>query len=205
MICSSRQFTHSAAGVMGLSMHALPRQVAVVQSDSGGDGELKYPDDQGRVLVDQELHWANTYPCPVRVLPVIKRRSRLLHTTGSVLLVVRERVTWFVGQDREQRVQAADPDPTAVFDSEWGGGDTVGSAATGSAVPRTYSWLLDPETVHLLPFVTVPQDRSISLRLRIAAWFRHYVADNAEADINEVWVRGNTLSLLAFPAPEETT
>lgn len=209
-VCTTNQFGYNASGVMGLSVNALPRQVALVQSDSVNDGPEPHVDDrhgERLILVDQELHWRNPYTCAVKVLPIIKRRARLQMTTATKITLVRERATWLVGQDREQRIRADDPDPTLVYDSEWGGGMVVGSdtTGTGGSSPRTFSWLSDPESLHALPFLSIPAEWSVSIRFRASMAFLSIAGSVAAADSNQVWIRGNTLSLLAFPTPEETS
>lgn len=208
MLCTSSQFAHRNS-VMGLSTHALPRVVAFDQVASVGDGPFKFPDDHNRVLVEQEVHWANTFPCPVHILPIMRRRSRLLRTTTTVIAKVYERATVLVGEDRQQQVRADDPDPTLVPDSVWGGGDhhfivQADGGLVSTSTPRQSIWTSEQETTHMLPFQTVPVGRSISVRFRALLRIERWAVANAEADIVDVTVRGNTIALLAFPTPEET-
>ncbi|UIR36972.1 hypothetical protein LZP97_26930 (plasmid) [Rhodococcus sp. DMF-1] len=206
-VCTSEQFTEDG-GILGLSPFAFAAPVAQTTATSTGDGTITaHPGAGGRALIDASLHWANTYPCPVRVQPILRKQRRALSATASNILVVRDRATTLVGTDAPGvPITAVDPDPTAVFDSEWGGGNIVGAAATGDATPRVEVNRFAPQQTVLLQMVSVGAGESISVRFK-ARMYMPYGAGAAGTfhpstdanDVNSIAVLGTSIEFVAYP------
>lgn len=208
-VCTSEQFTEDG-GILGLAAAAFAANVASATAASTGDGLVtSHPGSSGKGLIDLSLHWANTYPCAVKVIPILRKQRRSMTATASNILVVRERMTTVVGVDAPGvPVQAPDPDPTSVFDSEWGGGNIVGAAATGDASPRVEVNRYAPAETVFAPLISITAGESVSLRFRARLYMPYgagaagtFFASVNPNDDNSMHVRGASLELLALPTP----
>ncbi|MGW4578267.1 DUF7172 family protein [Rhodococcus aetherivorans] len=200
-VCTSEQFTETG-GILGLAAAAFADEVATVYTASVGDGTFTAAGASGKLLIDQELHWASTFPCEVNVLPVIRRKRRSLRTTSSNVAMVRERYTTLVGVDSGTLVQAPEPVNSSTYDSEWGGGAIVGTGATGTNTPRSWDHFSCPEATTVLDPITVPVGSSLSMRFRASLFTPNgFQAASVGTDINDVYVYGNRLSFLVLPTP----
>ncbi len=198
-VCTTAQFTETG-GILGLAAAAFAAEVATVYTASVGDGPWTTNlGTSGRLMVDQSLSWTNPHPCVVTVLPVIRRKRRMMRTTSSNIGSVRERYTTAVGTDP---VTAPEPVNTSVFDSEWGGGAIVGGTAGGASSPRSWDHLSFPEATTVLDPLTVPVGQAVSMRFRASLFTPNgYTSMALGTDVNDCYIYGNRLSFLMLPTP----
>ncbi|MGW4578266.1 DUF7172 family protein [Rhodococcus aetherivorans] len=218
MVCTTEQFTHDG-GVMGLAASRFPRVVAITRTVAENDGALTTETQMGsaapywtvaedlrspfahRILIDQELHWANTFPCEVKVIPVIRRARRYIRTITNCLIYVRDSYTVRVGPDSPVPVQAVEPDLSA-YTSEWGGGRIQD---VSSGLDWYSRWIAAPEYTTWMDTLTVPEGHSVSLRCRVGVILPNGFQSAQTSKYPEVRVHHNTLALIALPSPQETS
>ncbi len=218
MVCSTDHFTHDL-GVVGLAPTAFPRVVAFTTAVSEKDGALTTESERAsespywsiaedlrvlgehRVLIDQELRWANTYPCDVQVIPIIGRARRVMRTTTMCVVMVRDSATVRVGSDTPVPVQAPDPD-LAAYTSEWGHGRVQDTPPTISSTDWYARTSTCPEVTTWMDTVTVPEGQAISVRFRVGVALLHPFLSLKNDHYPEVRVHHNTIAFLALPSPQ---
>lgn len=214
-VCTTNQFT-TTNGVLGLSRNATARVVARSKVESTGDGdhgaqapnEVVPAGDWGKVshnlktMIDQRVHWKNNYDVPVLVQTQIQRARRTMLLSSPNFAFIRERYTHRVGVDRGTNVLAPDPDPSKVWDTEWGGGIDVG-LHEGKPRYGRYRASMPASTLMLEP-VRVGVGESIDVRFRAALItpFRWWQASEIGGDfVARMEAFHNELMLWAFPEP----
>lgn len=217
----SSQFTTNA-GVLGLDRSAMSRVVARDIAYSTGDGDhgaqapnsVQPPEDWGSVdhglktMIDQRVHWKNDFGIPVTVQVQIQRARRTMLLQAPNFAFIRERYTHRVGSDFLTNVVAPEPDPTQIWDTEFGGGIDVGVQRTedGEGWTPNYGRYRNstPESSLMLEPVRVEAHESIDVRFRAALItpFQWWQESTFEADgdfVARAEAFHNELLLWAFP------
>lgn len=209
---TTRQFTTNS-GVLGLDRSAMSRVVARSTVESTGDGDhgaqqpqnVEPKEDWGKVshslktMIDQRVHWKNDFGVPVTVQVQIQRSRRTMTLSSPNFAYIRERYTHRVGSDVGTNVLAPDPDPSKIWNTEWGGGIDVGLE---NGKPRYGRFRNSaPESTLMLEPVRVEPNQSIDVRFRAALitpylWWQPSTMSDFVARMEAF---SNTLLLWAFP------
>lgn len=211
----STQFTTSQfttdGGVLGLHRSAMSRVVARSTVQSTGDGDhgahapqAVVPADSDystslKTMIDQRVHWKNDYGVPVTVQVQIQRSRRTMALSAPNYAFIRERYTHRVGLDLVTNVLAPDPDPTQVWNTEFGGGIDLGLE---NGKPRYGQFRSSmPESSLMLEPVQVPAGQSIDVRFRasLITPYRWWQPSMLESPIARMEAFSNTLLLWAYP------
>ena len=212
--CTTTQFTTNN-GILGLDRSAMSRIVARSTVESTGDGDHGAHKPQSvepatdwnsvshslKTMIDQRVHWKNDYGVPVEVETQIQRARRTMVLSAPNFAFIRERYTFRVGIDSTTNVLAPDPDPTTVWDTEWGGGIDLGLANGQPKYGRYRS--STPESTLTLEPVRVGVGESIDVRFRAALitpylWWQPSKIENFVARMEAF---SNTILLRAYPQP----
>lgn len=213
----SRQFV-TAGGVLGLDRSAVPRVVVENVASATGDGPFGqqapasiYPDSTPinsylKTMLDQRAHWKNDYGTAVQVQVQIQRARRTMYTTAPNFSFIRERYTTRIGYDSPTPVTATNPDPTTIWNTEWGGGIDVGvrAAEGGGWVPNYGQFRLStPESSLTLPLARLEVNQAIDVRFRAALITPYLWWDNIPEGRRafEIYAFSNTIRIVAYPEP----
>ena len=223
----ARQYTTSqfttTDGVLGLDRSAMSRVVARSTVQSTGDGnhgahapqsvlppeETDEVDQNLKIMIDQRVHWRNDYDVPVTVQVQIQRARRTMLLSAPNYAFIRERYTHRVGTDLLTNVLAPEPDPTEVWDTEWGGGIDIGVERVdgeGNRLTPKYGHYRSsaPESSLMLEPVAVGARQSIDVRYRAAlitpyAWWQPSTYENEADFVARAEAFSNTILLWAYP------
>lgn len=223
----ARQYTTSqfttTDGVLGLDRSAMSRVVARSTVQSTGDGnhgaqapqgvvpraEADEVDNNLKIMIDQRVHWRNDYGVPVTVQVQIQRARRTMLLSAPNYAFIRERYTHRVGTDLLTNVLAPEPDPTEVWDTEWGGGIDVGvKRAEGVADGWTPNYgqyrSSAPESSLMLEPVAVGARQSIDVRYRAAlitpyTWWQPSAYEKESDFVARAEAFSNTILVWAYP------
>ena len=223
----ARQYTTSqfttTDGVLGLDRSAMSRVVArsTVQSTGDGDHGAHNPrdvqppeawdevDHNLKTMIDQRVHWKNDYGVPVQVQVQIQRSRRTMVLQSPNFAFIRERYTHRVGTDFLTNVLAPEPDPSEIWQTEWGGGIDVGVQRPEGGgegwVPRYGRFRNStPESSLMLEPVTVGATQSIDVRYRAAlitpyTWWEKSTYEREVDFIARSEAFSNTILIWAHP------
>lgn len=214
---TTSQFTTNQ-GVLGLDRSAMSRVVARSTVQSTGDGEhgghaprwVAPEEDYDKVsrdlktMIDQRVHWRNDYDVPVTVQVQIQRARRTMWLSSPNFAYLRERYTSAVGYDLISHVTAPEPDPTEVWDTEWGGGLDIGleSDGEGGHRPRYGHYRSSmPESSLMLEPRRVGVGQSIDVRFRasLITPFRWWQPTELITPVAMMEAFSNTLLLWTYP------
>lgn len=207
------QFT-TTGGVLGLDRSAMSRVVARSTVQSTGDGDHGahapqsiVPEDATystslKTMIDQRVHWKNDFGVPVTVQVQIQRSRRTMLLSAPNFAYVRERYTHLVGTDIITNILAPTPDPTSVWNTEFGGGIDVGLDAGKPRYGRYRS--STPESSLMLEPVEVGATQSIDVRFRAALitpfrWWAPASYTNQDDFVARMEAFSNTILLWAYP------
>lgn len=210
---TTSQFTTND-GVLGLDRSAMSRVVArsTVQSTGDGDHGAHAPiaivpagtsySTSLKTMIDQRVHWRNDYGVPVVVQVQIQRARRTMYLSAPNFAFVRERYTHRVGIDFPTNVLAPEPDPTSVWDTEWGGGIDVGQ--TGGSPNYGQYRQSQPESSLMLEPVSVGANQSIDVRYRASLitpyrWWAKEAYSNQSDFVARTEAFNNTILIWAYP------
>lgn len=210
---TTSQFTTND-GILGLDRSAMSRVVArsTVQSTGDGDHGAHAPgavvpadasyDPNLKTMIDQRVHWKNDYGVPVIVQVQIQRARRTMMLSSPNFAFIRERYTHRVGVDLVTNILAPDPDPTTIWNTEWGGGIDVGLEG-GS--PRYGQFRNSaPESSLMLEPLEVAANQSIDVRYRASLitpyrWWTKESYANQDHFVARAEAFHNTILLWAYP------
>ncbi|AJE32507.1 hypothetical protein B842_03270 [Corynebacterium humireducens NBRC 106098 = DSM 45392] len=215
---TTSQFTTNG-GVLGLDRSAMSRVVARSTVQSTGDGNhgahaaaSVVPEESSnspalKTMIDQRVHWKNDYGVPVVVQTQIQRARRTMYLSAPNFAFIRERYTHRVGVDQLTNVLAPEPDPTSVWNTEWGGGIDIGVEGRegGGVSPRYGQYRASmPESSLMLEPVRVGVGESIDVRFRAALitpyrWWNRDGYANPDHYVARTEAFSNTLLLWAYP------
>lgn len=217
-IPTTRQFT-TAGGVLGLDRSAIPRVVVENTKESTADGPFGqqapssiYPSDEPieqslKTMIDQRVHWKNDYGSAVTVQVQIQRARRTMYTSAPNYAFIRERYTTRVGVDSPFPVLAPEPDPTTIWNTEWGGGIDVGvkrASDGGGWVPNYGQFRLStPESGLHLPLMRLAPNQAIDVRYRASLITPYLWWENVPEQDKafEMYAFSNTIRMVAYPEP----
>lgn len=209
---ATSQFTTNG-GVLGLDRSAMSRVVARSTVGSTGDGDhggyaptWVVPETEWdkvsrslKTMIDQRVHWKNDYGVPVTVQVQIQRARRTMLLSAPNYAFIRERYTTRVGNDSVSYVTAPDPDPTNIWNTEWGGGIDVGLengkpryAQYRASMPES-SLMLEPQ------LVGVGQSIDVRFRASLITPHRWWQPSQLESPVARMEAFSNTLLLWAYP------
>lgn len=210
---TTSQFTTNE-GVLGLDRSAMSRVVARSTVASTGDGDhgahapaSVVPTDGSyspnlKTMIDQRVHYKNDYGVPITVQVQIQRSRRTMLLSAPNFAYIRERYTHAVGVDFITNVLAPDPDPTYIWNTEFGGGIDVGLEA---GQPRYGRYRAStPESSLMLEPVEVGVTQSIDVRFRASLitpyrfWLKESYA-NQDDFVARMEAFSNTILLWAYP------
>ena len=211
---TTSQFTTND-GILGLDRSAMSRVVArsTVQSTGDGDHGAHAPaavvpegaayDPNLKTMIDQRVHWKNDYGVPVTVQVQIQRARRTMLLSSPNFAFIRERYTHRVGVDLLTNVLAPEPDPTTIWNTEWGGGIDVGQT---NVKPNYGQYRASaPESSLMLEPIAVGANQSIDVRYRAALItpYRWWTKESYEYDawfVARAEAFHNTILLWAYPS-----
>lgn len=213
----SSQFI-AANGVLGLHRSAIPRVVVEHVASSTQDGPFSQQAPSGvfppgapvtptlKTMIDQRAHWKNDYGVAVQVQVQVQRARRTMAVSSPNYAFIRERYTTTVGYDTPYPVTAPTPDPTTVWNTEWGGGIDIGVRGDGDGgwVPNYGRIRMSvPESTLYMPLQRLEADQAIDVRFRASlitpfTWWTNV----PEGDrLFEMYAFSNTIRVVAYPEP----
>lgn len=212
--CTTSQFTTNG-GILGLDRTAFSRIVARSRVESTGDGPFQaampnrvFPPEEWdnvshsmKTMIDQRVHWKNDYGIPVEVEVQIQRQRRTMVLSAPNFAFIRERYTTAVGYDSPTNVMAADPDPTKVWNTEWGGG--IWTGFTDGKPNQAHYRSSQPESTLTLDPIRVGAGQSLDVRFRASLITAHdwWMPSTITDYIAEMQIFSNTIQFRAFPQP----
>lgn len=204
-VCVSQNFEVSATGQLAAAEWSVPVVVATATGTSTGDGALTAQTTlPGKQMIDVSLSWTNPRALEVELLLRVQRSYRDLLTSNPNVIQVRDR--WTSRISAEPTDLAPVPDPTSVFNSQWGGGIDLSTNTT--ATPQAGRlWLF--EDAHFTEdwMGPVPPGYTLNVRYRAYVWTPPPFADNANnnAPTHQVNLRQTTLQFTAMPERDTMT
>lgn len=213
--CTTSQFTTNN-GVLGLDQTAMSRVVRRATAQSVGDGPFDaaapnrvFPPEKWdsvshklKTMITQRVHWRNDYGIPVDVEVQIQRQRRTMVLSSPNFAFVRERYTTKLGYDTDgTQVLAADPDPSKVWNTEWGGG--IWTGFTDGKPNEAHYRASQPESTLVLEPIRLGPNQALDVRFNASLitahdWWDKSVIENYRA---EMYVFANTIQFRAFPQP----
>lgn len=208
----TNQFTVNG-GVLGLDRSAMSRVVARSTVQSTGDGDhgahapfaVEPASDWDNVshnlktMIDQRVHYRNGDGVPVTIQAQIQRSRRTMRLSSPNFAFIRERYTHRVGVDFPTNVLAPEPDPTEIWNTEFGGGIDVGLEG---GTPRYGQYRSShPESSLMLEPVLLDPGQSIDVRYRASLitpfrWWQPELIPNFVARMEAF---SNTILLWQYP------
>jgi hypothetical protein len=182
-------------GVLNLAPWSVPRTVADVRADSGGDG-LVLPDiaAPGKLLINQQVRWRNETPVEHMVIIRVTRRYKTWVTSNPNAVQFRDRWSWALDAEPDE------PVTVDYFNSAAGGAEDIGTNTVAEPNPGKFHHLWGTTTSD--EYID-PVEPGQALKV----WYRSYVwtpppwSDNAnknapEHRANAGWAR---IQLIAHP------
>ncbi|ORA38125.1 DUF7172 family protein [Mycobacterium aquaticum] len=194
-VCIGENLTTDDAGQLRLQPWAVPRLVADVRGNSGGDGKV-YPTTAlpGKLLIDIKAGWRNETPLEQQLLIRVVRGPRYWLTSNPNAIQFRDR--WTYAMDAEP----GPPITSGIFNGQTGSAIDLGTNSVAEPQPgQQWMWT---DTNMVDEWVPYPIGPGQSFK----AWYRCYVwtpppwSDNANKNSPKHEAKANwaRLQLIAF-------
>jgi len=132
-VCLDDTLTIDATGRLRMAPWAVPRLVADVRGDSGGDGPLlRETALPGKLLIEARAAWRNNTPVDHMMLIRVTRRYRTWITSNPNAIQFRDR--WTTGIDTEP----GEPFTTGLFNGQTGSAGDIGTNTVAEPNPGKF-------------------------------------------------------------------
>ncbi|EHI13134.1 hypothetical protein KEK_08132 [Mycolicibacterium thermoresistibile ATCC 19527] len=198
-VCIDENLTTDDAGQLRLQPWAVPRLVADVRANSGGDGRV-YPATTlpGKLLIDGRVAWRNDTPIDQRILIRITRGPRSWITSNPNAIQFRDRWTFAVD------AEPAEPITTGIYNGHTGSAIDFGTNSVAEPQPGVeWMWTDTNSSDEWVPYPIEP-GQHFRLRYRCYVWTPPPWSDNANKNQprHEAHARWARLQLIAFGQQE---
>lgn len=195
--CIDENLTVDTGGLLRLARWSVPRLVADVIGNSGGDGLLyNIPYLPGRMLINLQTAWVNDAPVEQMLLIRVTRGTRAWVTSNPNAVQFRDRWTTSFGTNTEPD----EPITSGIFNSQCGGAVDLGTNTVAEPNPGVaHVWMgafsSDEWVGPVLP------NEQFRLKYRAYVWTPPPFSDNANKNspqhgASAGWAR---VQLIAWP------
>ena len=195
-VCVGENLTTDEAGVLRLEPWSVPRLVADVKANSGGDTTSLMPSTSlpGKLLIEQKVLWRNDTPTLQSMLIRVIRGPKYWLTSSPNAIQFRDRWSYAVDYEPEP------PTTIGIFNSQVGSALDTGTNTVAEPLPgRQWMWA-DANTAD-------EWVRPLEPGQQLNVWYRCYVwtpppfSDNANKNSpqHEAAANWTRIQLIAFP------